>query len=159
MLVEQVSARMESPADGSDPKWADDPANWAGDSRVLEKLPPVMIIRPTRFPRMTGGVANDNRFGAENVSIQALLQMAHKTWPTRTVSPPDMPPEHYDLLYTLPGDFSTVLPRELARRFGYTAHGEMRETDVLLLEGRQHERTKSQNCGKPQGEFGGFHGR
>jgi uncharacterized protein (TIGR03435 family) len=131
VVVEHVSRPTLSATDLS---WADDPKSWATDSRVLEKLPSAMIIRPTRFPHGGSGVSTGNRILDKNYSVGDFLVIAYNFNWTRTIFPDDMPTDTYDLLYTMPAPPSSVLPQELARRFGYVAHEEIRETNVFLLE-------------------------
>ena len=115
--------------------WTDDPKYWSGDSDVLRKLPPVMIIRPTRFAGSGGAVSVDNvRIMYKNITLKVLLNVVYgNVLPTRAIFPENMPSGSYDLMYTLPAPPSSILPQEIAKRFGYIAHKEKREMDVLLL--------------------------
>jgi uncharacterized protein (TIGR03435 family) len=117
----------------TDLSWADDPRYWKSDSRVLEKLPPVMIIRPTKFPRDGGGVGAGGRMMLKNVPLGNMIDHAYDFASTRTIFPADMPSERYDLMFTLPDKSKRILQQELAKRFGYVAHKESRQADVLLL--------------------------
>jgi uncharacterized protein (TIGR03435 family) len=117
----------------TDLSWADDPKYWATDSRVLESLPPVMIIRPTRFANAGGAVSTGLRYLGKNYSVEDLLLTAYGFDSMRTIVPENMPTNSYDFMYTLPDSYSTVLQHEIAKRFGYVAHKEIRQADVLLL--------------------------
>ena len=92
-----------------------------------------MVLRPTKFPDGGGGVTANGRIVQKNVSIKDLLDTAYGFSSTRTVFPQDIPADAYDFMFTLPGKSTPVLTRELATRFGYVAHPEKREADVLLL--------------------------
>ena len=113
--------------------WANDPKYWAPNSRVLDKIQPVMIIRPTHFPKSGGGIRTGNRLMSRNCSIQNLLDTAYGFAATRTVFPANMPTNSYDLMYTLPAPPAEALQKEMKKRFDYTARVERRSTDVLLL--------------------------
>jgi uncharacterized protein (TIGR03435 family) len=105
-----------------------------GHSRVLEKIPAgVMIIRPTKFTGGGGGIMNGNRIMEKNYSVKDLLDTAYGFGSDRTIFPENMPTDSYDLMYTLPTSHSSVLPQEMASRFGYVAHKEKRPADVFLL--------------------------
>ena len=114
--------------------WADDPRYWATDSRVLNQLPPgVFIFRPTRFPNTGGGVWAGNRMLVMNFSVNDLVGDAYGMGYTRTLFPPDMPKERFDVMSTVTGGSGELLKNELKKRFGLTAHRETREIEVLLL--------------------------
>src|SRR5882724_6426307 len=130
VVVEKVSHSKLSETNLS---WADNPKYWASDSRVLESLPTVMIIRPTQFPRGGGGVQQRNRIMYKNCSIPGLLDIAYGFGSTRTVFPENKPLDSYDVMYTLSAPFSPVLSQEVAKQFGYAARKESRVMDVLLL--------------------------
>jgi uncharacterized protein (TIGR03435 family) len=51
----------------------------------------------------------------------------------RTILPPAMPREHFDVMSTMPGGSATPLKDELQKRFHVTAHTETRPADVLVL--------------------------
>ena len=117
----------------TDLAWADNPKYWESNSQVLGKNPPVFILRPTRFPNSGGGVTMNRRLMYKNTRLEGLIETAYGYSSQRTIFPPDMPKEAYDLMFTLPQDPYDRLKQEIAGRFGYTAHEEERVTDVLLL--------------------------
>jgi uncharacterized protein (TIGR03435 family) len=123
----------------TDLSWADDPKYWKVDSRVLEKTPPVFILRPTHFPNgggsmMFGANGYYKRLGI-NIDARWLVETAYNGFSEqRSIFPPDMPDDHYDLMFTLPEDFQKKLKDEVKSRFGLTAHIERRTVDVWLLQ-------------------------
>ena len=131
VVVEKVSHPALSAADLS---WADDPKYWETDSSVLGKVPAgVFIFRPTRFANGGGGVWAGERMSVKNFSVADLVDDAYGFSYPRTVFPPDMPREHFDVMSTMPSNSRTLLKNELQKRFQLTAHTETRATDVLLL--------------------------
>jgi len=114
--------------------WADNPKYWETDSRVLGKVPAgVFIFRPTRFTNGGGGVWAGDRMVAKNYSVGDLVDNTYGFSQVRTVFPPDMPREHFDVMSTMTGGSTTLVKNELQKRFRLTAHPETRDTDVLLL--------------------------
>ena len=112
----------------------DNPKYWKTDSRSLSKVPPLMIFRLTKFPGGGGSVSMNHRLMQKDVSVEDLLDTAYGMDQSRTILPPDMPSDRYDLLYTLPGPLSSVLPQQIAKKTGYTAHKEQQMMDVLVLQ-------------------------
>jgi uncharacterized protein (TIGR03435 family) len=116
---------------GSNQSWAEDEKWWQPNSQILEKAPPIMLIRPTRFKNQGGGVTVNNRIMFRNTVLQDMISQAYGYGSERTIFPDGMPADRYDILFTLPD--KKALQRELKKRFGYTAHTETRPRDVLLL--------------------------
>jgi uncharacterized protein (TIGR03435 family) len=142
---------VEKVAHPAEPSWANDPRIWQQGLPekflVLKKLPEVIFLRPTKFSneppesvagfpsiRDIHGCVKDERI---NVDIRELFNLAYGKMLTRdmarTLFPEDLPREHFDFLFTMPGDVSEVLRNELKTKFGLIAHRENRETDALLL--------------------------
>ena len=131
IVVKTAAHPRLSPTDLS---WADDPRYWETDSRMLEQVPAgVAMLRPTRFPNTGGAVYTRGRTMEKNYSVSDLVCSAYGMGSTRTLFPPDVPAEHFDLMFTRPGDFGGWLQPELKHRFGLTAHRETHNADVLLL--------------------------
>jgi uncharacterized protein (TIGR03435 family) len=103
--------------------------------RRLEKAPPVLIIRPTRYPNKGGGVwARDGKGYWVNGSVSSIVGIAYNWDFVRTTFPDSLPDGHCDVMETLPkGQNSTALKEEIKKQFGLVAHKEARQTDVLLL--------------------------
>jgi uncharacterized protein (TIGR03435 family) len=134
VVVEKIVRPKLSSADLS---WADDPRYWKTDSRVLGAIPPkVFIFRPTRFLRNGGHIEMSgqmgNRIMEKNGSVQELIETAYGFPQTRTIFPPNLPGEYFDLMSTVPG-YHELLQEEIKKRFKLTAHRETREMDALLL--------------------------
>lgn len=131
VIVQHVIARSRSFT--TDPAWADDARNWAIDSRVLDKLPPAFILRPTRFLNNGGGVGSYNRRLMRDASVQSLVSEAYSFPDTRIIFPPNLPSSTFDLLLTLPDHPKELLQEEIKKRFGLVTHKERREVDVFRL--------------------------
>lgn len=129
VVVQRVIAKSREPS------WADDPRNWAINSKVLDSLPPAFILRPTRFANTGGGMTSGNRQLWRNQPVQTFVCEAYSDPPWRIVFPPDLPPGRFDLLMTEPDrpKEMEMLQEEIKKRFGLVAHKEMREVDVLRL--------------------------
>ena len=114
--------------------WADDPKYWETDSSALGQAPAgAFILRPTRFPETGGSVWAGDRMSAKNCSVSELVNVAYGFSYVRTILPPAMPREHFDVMSTVAGGYSGRVKNELKTRFQITAHTETRPTDVLLL--------------------------
>jgi uncharacterized protein (TIGR03435 family) len=138
VVVERTSHPMLSATDLS---WADDPQYWQTDSRVLEKIPPVFILRPMRPANQGGSVGMNQRYMAKNVSVKDLVATAYSAWETRMIIPADMPTDRLDLMLTIPDRPKEKLQEELKKRYGLTAHRETRNADVLILKVSQPNAT------------------
>jgi RNA polymerase sigma factor (sigma-70 family) len=71
-----VVKKMIAPSTNN-PSWADNPQYWKLDSSVLEKVPPVFVLRPTRFANDGGGVFAGNRIVSKNKDMRWLLATAY----------------------------------------------------------------------------------
>lgn len=110
----------------------DDPRFWRLDSRTLSQVPPVVLIRPTKFPTSGGSIRGDRGRMACNATAAAILSTAYETFEDRIVLPANMPRGGYDYISTMP-DSQAALQKELAKTLHLTAHTEMREADVFVL--------------------------
>lgn len=133
VAVKEVVAHASSTLSTSDLSWANDPKYWATDSRVLDKLPAgIFIFRPTLFPHDGGSVWNNRRMSAKNQSVTSIIEGAYGFSDQRTIFPGDMPADHFDVMVTEP-NYSGLVKDELKKRYGLSAHTEIREVDVLVL--------------------------
>src|SRR4029077_1348183 len=98
VMVEKIKAQSE-------PSWADDPKSWKSDSRALSRHPPVLILRPTRFPNDGGGItwgaAGGDKFMLKDTTMENLLSDAYQVSPSRMILPDRLPQGHFDLMLTL----------------------------------------------------------
>jgi uncharacterized protein (TIGR03435 family) len=131
VVVERAVAK--SNASSSGPVWADDPTKWESNSRVLDSLPPVFILRPTRFANDRSGVRSGNRQVSKGVDVGELIGDAYSYGGTRMVLPPNLSTDRFDFLYTLPGRLGDALQKELKQRFGIVAHLESRDMEIFRL--------------------------
>jgi uncharacterized protein (TIGR03435 family) len=135
VAVEKIAHHKPSAANLA---WADDPQYWELNSQVLDKLPPVEILRPTRFPNTGGSVSLGDAAGhlkmlKINIREEDLVMTAYGYNRCHTVLPPNLPREGYDFMFTLPEDYHDRLKAEFKAKFGLTAHVERRMVDVWRL--------------------------
>jgi uncharacterized protein (TIGR03435 family) len=120
------------------PSFIDDSA-WARiDAQTLNSLPPAFILRPTHFANGGAGISGGmikagNKMMARAVTFDALVSLAYGVDLIRVVSPPGKPTGGFDLLMTASDASEERLQAEIWKRFGYVAHRENRQADVLLL--------------------------
>ena len=124
----------------TDLAWADDPKYWKLDSRVLNQLPSVLLLRPTKFPNRGGSVSTGQRALGINAPVEDLLGNAYGYNRSRTIFTSELPPGKYDYLMTPPYKPWDPLRGELKKQFGLVAHTERREMDVLQLQSRSADR-------------------
>jgi uncharacterized protein (TIGR03435 family) len=130
VVLEKISHPTLSATDLS---WADEPQYWKPNSRVLEKVPPVFILRPTRLANQGASIQTGQRFLAIDASVQDLLATAYSAQETRMIFPQDMPTDHLDLMLTIPDRPIDALQEELQKRYGLTAHRETRNENAMIL--------------------------
>ena len=146
----------------SDLSWANDPKYWeldlgdpdpqkslkTMDARAaafrerIEKLPPVLILRPTQFKTNLGMESDSGKIIARGQSLVMLLRSAYdepslQGIGSRIILPPNFPGGKFDLMLTLPTGPGQQ-PREALReaiknKFGIVAHVETIETNLLIL--------------------------
>jgi len=107
--------------------------NWELNSEALDKNPPIIILRPTQFPSMTGGTSSGNKIVLKNVSLRLLLSMAYDPQDEyRMVLPSDTRNGNFDFMFTQSGNHTDALKSEIKKQFGLVAHHETRQAAVLL---------------------------
>ena len=112
---------------------------------ALEKAPPALIIRPTRYPNKAGGVwANDGKGFWVNGNVSSIIGIAYDWDSVRTIFPDALPDGNYDVMESLPkGQNAPALEEEIKKQFGLVAHKEIRDADVLLLRVRDPSKLQS----------------
>ena len=137
VVVEKSSHPKLSSTDLS---WADNPKYWEVNSEVIEKLPPVFILRPTKLPwggSMVLGSSNthQDKHMARKCDLKWLVASAYGGYSEqRCVFPADLPDDLFDMMFTQPEDYQNRMKTELKTRFGLTAHVERQTVDVWLLQ-------------------------
>ena len=101
----------------------------------LNKLPPLFVLRKTRFPMLDGISSNEgnNRIVSLNAPAKFLLTFAYSFTVSRMIVPDDLPSENFDLFLTIQNYPRERLQQELKKRLGLVAHRETRPVDVLIL--------------------------
>jgi len=145
----------------TDLSWAEDPKYWILDLgnpdpqknsnkdfmartdafyKRINKLPPVLIIRPTKFRTNPGEINYNGKIVGRMRTLSDLLKDAYDPqMRCRLVLPADFPKRYFDIMLTLPDDPfhpGEALQEAIKSKFGYVAHVETIETNVLLLKVR-----------------------
>ncbi len=123
--------------------WTDDPKYWQLDFnnqnatlKRISNLPPVLVLRPTRFPTGYGFMGTGSKVVGKNQPTSEIIRMAYdSSWSHRIVLPEDFSQKFFDIMMTLPDQEHPYekLQQELARQCGLTAHFETNDVDVLFL--------------------------
>ena len=99
--------------------------------------PAALMVRTTHFPMKQGmcvwETGNFAYAAGRNVTFTDLLTVAYHFKPARMILPPNVPTNNFDFLATLPNCPMETFQAEIRNTLGWTAHTEMRETNVLLL--------------------------
>ena len=99
----------------------------------------LVIVRPTHFPKsLHQGIVGVNTKGGRwllgrNVSLQQLMAAAYDYNVSRVELPPEAPTNNFDFLVTMPAKPDEYLQVALREKFGYVAHPETLDEDVLAL--------------------------
>ena len=126
-------------AQSSDAASTIDDSAWAQmDTRALNALPAAFVLRPTHFVSPVGGFGGGmakagNKMLGRAVSFDALIGMAYEVDVNQIVPSPDKVAGSFDLLMTTADASKEKLQKEIQRQFGYVAHRETRQADVLVL--------------------------
>ena len=153
--------KMTAPS-ASDLSWANNPKYWELDfgdpdpqkslktfaartaafGERIEKLPPVLILRPTQFKTNLGMESDGDKIIARGESFVMILRYAYdesdlQGFGSRIILPPNCPGGNFDLMLTLPTapdkQPRQMLQEEIKNKFGIVAHIETIETNVLNL--------------------------
>lgn len=110
------------------------------DDDKLRQVPAnLLVVRPTHFSHDFGKVSHYHngdslaRTVGRNVSFQHMMAEANGCDFAQVILPPGTPQGHFDFLVTRAGRVRQQLRTAIQKELGYTAHQEMRETDVLIL--------------------------
>jgi len=122
-----------------------DESLWSVNSDNIAKAPPVLIIRPARYPNRVGLVGDGNKVIGLNMPISALFTRAYASGfgAARMILPPSVASRHYDLILTLPSHATESLREKLKTQLGLVARREIVETNVLCLEVKNTARLDS----------------
>ena len=110
-----------------------DESLWKPDSRVFAKVPPVLIIRPTRSVDVSSSISTGEKAMRLNATIAELLSVAYGIPESQMILPGGLPQDHFDLMLTLNDHPKEALQAEIKKRFGLIAHHETRDADNLAL--------------------------
>ncbi len=100
----------------------------------LEKAPPVVLVRPTRYPNNGGGIWTTSGKGVYvNGPLSDMIGWAYDLGQPRMILPDDVPAGRFDYLNTVAHNQNQSLRKKLKEQFGLVAHREIRDADVFLL--------------------------
>ena len=114
--------------------------------RQFQKVPGnLLVVRPTHFSFPASGTSFSSytrspsgeyvvRQMGRNVPLERVMATAYQCNPSLIVPPPAKTPGNFDFLVTVPDKNQEQFKAAIQDKLGYTAHWEMRNTDVLLLE-------------------------
>lgn len=135
--VAVVKGLEKGPAPAAGEKLSPEDVYLAGFTGNHEKAPQALMVRPTHFPLKNslyfwrgGSLAYA---AGRNVGLTDILTAAYNFRPARMVLPAYPPTTHFDFLATLPNCPNETFQAAIKNTLGWTAHPEMRETNVLLL--------------------------
>jgi uncharacterized protein (TIGR03435 family) len=107
------------------------------DAKILERVPPQVMIVPTIFaPTQRGFNMSNNKMLGMGQTVSSLLGAAYQMSRYRVIYLTTPPAGNYDFIANLrTGDEANraVLRQEIEKQFHLVARKEMRETDVLVL--------------------------
>ncbi|HLX69658.1 MAG TPA: TIGR03435 family protein [Verrucomicrobiae bacterium] len=108
------------------------------DFHALTTLPPAFVVRPTHFPDTGGGMLRGgNKMLGRSISFDALMAMAYGSDKAKVIPADDEPAGKFDVLITDPSVSADQFRAEIKRQFGYVAHSEKRDSEILRLEVKQ----------------------
>jgi len=106
----------------------------------LDKAPPVLILRPSRYARQGDWIITSKmdmhdygKVMRRGCTFSEILSSAYDFGMERIILPPDAPKGRFDLLDTLNAHKAEALREQIKKQFGYIAHPETRDADVLIL--------------------------
>ncbi len=124
---------------------------WMADYSTIKKLPPVLVLRSSKFVENQGGINLDDRYVWRNMQLDLIFDIAYPSLgAARTLHADLIPASHwdfsdiqkrsaaqltngYDLMLTLTNKPIEKLQQEIQKQFGLFVRREMIETNVLLL--------------------------
>jgi uncharacterized protein (TIGR03435 family) len=119
-------------------------ANFATETRSLQQAPPgLVMIRKTHFAFLPGSATffaspphhtgKGSWIMGRNASLRTVVSAAFSQIPSHVAMPPNAPSGNFDFLITTADKQAEELQTLIRKKFGYTAHKETRQTDVLAL--------------------------
>jgi uncharacterized protein (TIGR03435 family) len=117
----------------------------SSESRYLEKAPPVVVLRPSRYPghginHMHGPPfsAASERFLGLGQTFKTVVSVAYDVSPAYMVlspnlSPSELPTGIFEFLVTVKNDPKEALREEIKKQFGIVAHTEIQDMDAFIL--------------------------
>lgn len=121
---------------------------WLADWESIKELPPVLILRPTRFADNPMGMGSEGRYVYRNQPFDLVFDIAYPgIGGPRCIQKVQIPTAGYqftepavfrltnglDLMLTLTNRPIEALRKEICRKYGFVAHREFIETNVLLM--------------------------
>jgi uncharacterized protein (TIGR03435 family) len=110
------------------------------DLTQLERAPPTVSIRPTRFTReLERASGTGGKILALYQPFDSLIARAYDTSPCRVLDLTPLPQGNFDFITSIPQRQKEALQEMIKQKFGITGRRERRESDVLLLTLRRND--------------------
>jgi uncharacterized protein (TIGR03435 family) len=113
------------------------PAEWIWTTDALSNVPPMVIIRPTKFDQNMG-ISRGTRLRWRSDSLRHLIAFAYNVEEQQLVLTTTLPEGKYDWLVTR-GDPLTELRREIKKQFNIVGQRNRSTMDVLVLQPTTNE--------------------
>jgi uncharacterized protein (TIGR03435 family) len=113
-------------------------------AEALEKLPPTVMIVPTKFPDKHSGRSislADGKMWGVGIGPQEIIDHAYGTVETRTVFLSAPPHGRFDFIASLPSGSKGALQKEISRKLRIAGRFETIETNVLFLQVKETNAT------------------
>jgi RNA polymerase sigma factor (sigma-70 family) len=127
-------------------------AMWELSLRNLTNLPPVLVLRESKFaPADAGGWSDaDGRIIERHVDFDSVIGCAYGYFPAARVHFSSVPPNgKFDFILTLQDHPKEAMANAIKKQFGWVAHKESLPTDILLL---QSSKTGVHNLQRGRGQ-------
>jgi len=140
LLVTGTTTVMVKHINESDPDaWETESIN-TNMASVLKKVPPLVEILPTKFPKSTGwrfiGGNLDGHLAGVGATLRDIMYSGYTGdfQLDRLILPDNLPTNKYDYIVNLPVGASQALQEKIQDQFGFAPKVEIRETNVYLLQ-------------------------
>jgi hypothetical protein len=110
---------------------------WAPDSRTLERVPPLLLLQPTKLPAswVPFDMYGHNRYLARGKTVMELLTAIKnlKDSAAKITFPADLPEDKYDCIVTLSNQWWNALESEINQRFKLVTHFEQQDGGTVMV--------------------------
>src|SRR5882724_1942444 len=120
-------------------KEAHNHAVWNDNQQALDAAPPMVILRPTKFPPSRAGgilLSQNGKLAVRCQPVKDLLVHAFNCSPSRMVIDTSLPDGFFDYLVTLPENQGEALQQKIRVQLHMVGRREIRETAVYVVKGK-----------------------